>query len=120
MSMQVDVELQGDLLLATTSGTLSFDAALGVWKKVLETAAEHHVNRILVDATAVDGTLSMTERYRLATELSPLAAQEATIAVVGQSSTLEAFAEIVAQNLGKLVMMFPTRPEALRWLEGVA
>jgi len=78
------------------------------------------VNRILVDATDVDGTLSMTERYRLATELSPLAAQDAAIAVVGQSPILEAFALIVAQNLGKLVMMFPARPEALRWLEATA
>jgi len=78
------------------------------------------VNRILVDATTVDGTLSMTERYRLATELSPLAAQDATIALVGRLATLEAFAEIAAQNLGKLVMMFPTRPEALRWLEAAA
>ena len=77
------------------------------------------MNRILVDAAAVDGTLSMTERYRLATELSPLAAQDAAIAVVGRLPTLEAFAEIVAQNLGKLVMMFPTMPEALRWLEAL-
>lgn len=120
MNMEVDVELQEDLLLAMASGTLSFDAALGVWKKVLETAGEHHVKRILVDAAAVGGTLSITERYRLATELSPLAAQDATIAVVGESSTLEAFALIVAQNLGRLVMMFPTRPQALRWLDATA
>lgn len=118
MNMQVDVE--GGLLLAMASGTLSFAAALGVWKQVLETAAEHHVSRILVDAKAVNGTLSITERYHLAAELSPLAAQDVTIAVVGQSPTLEAFALIVAQNLGKLVTMFPTRPEALRWLEAMA
>lgn len=120
MNMQVDVELQGDLLLAMASGTLSFAAALGVWKQVLEAAAEHHVSRILVDATAVNGTLSIRERYHLAAELSPLAAQDATIAVLGESPTLEAFALIVAENLGKLVMMFPTRPEALRWLEALA
>jgi hypothetical protein len=120
VNMEVDVELQEDLLLAIVSGTLSFDAALSVWKKVLETAGEHQVKRILVDAAAVGGTLSITERYRLATELSPLAAQDATIAVVGESSTLEAFALIVAQNLGRLVMMFPTRPQALRWLDAAA
>lgn len=120
MNMQVNVELQGDLLFAMARGTLSFDAALGVWKQVLEAAVGHHVNRILVDVTAVDGTLSMTERYRLATHLSPLAAEDATIAVVGQSRTLEAFALIVAQNLGKLVMMFPSRSDALRWLEATA
>ena len=39
--------------------------------------------------------------------------------MVGRLPTLEAFAEIVAQNLGKLVMMFPTMPEALRWLEAL-
>jgi hypothetical protein len=63
MNMQVDVELQGDLLLAMARGTLSFDAALGVWKQILEAAEGHHVNRILVDVTAVDGTLSVTEGY---------------------------------------------------------
>jgi hypothetical protein len=120
MNMQVDVELQGDLLLAMARGTLSFDAALGVWKQILEAAEGHHVNRILVDVTAVDGTLSVTERYRLATELSPRATEDATIAVIGQSATLEAFALIVAQNLGKLVMMFPSRPKGLRWLEATA
>jgi hypothetical protein len=33
MNIHVDVEVQGDLLLAMASGTLSFDAALGVWKQ---------------------------------------------------------------------------------------
>jgi hypothetical protein len=52
LTLQVDVEVQGDLLLAIVRGAASLDAALGAAKQVLDAAAKHQVSRILVDTLA--------------------------------------------------------------------
>ena len=67
-NLQLDIEVQGDLLLAIVRGAASFDAALGAAKQVLDAAAKHQVSRILVDTLAVEGVLTTMERYELALE----------------------------------------------------
>jgi hypothetical protein len=62
MDLRIDVELRGELLFVTARGTLAFDAALRLLKQVCGTAAEKHVNKILVNGLALDGELSTVER----------------------------------------------------------
>ena len=52
MNFHLDIRLQGDLMLMIATGTVSFDTALGSWEQILDTAMQHHVNRILVDTLA--------------------------------------------------------------------
>ena len=120
MTLQVDVEVQGDLLLAIVRGAASLDAALGAAKQVLDAAAKHQVSRILVDTLAVEGVLTTMERYHLALEAVAHAKQgkmNPKIAIVGAPPTTDGFCVRVAQNRGLTTDLFPTRQLALRWLE---
>jgi|SRR6516225_961970 hypothetical protein len=121
MTLQVDFEVQGDLLLAIVRGAASLDAALGVAKQVLDAAAKHQVSsRILVDTLAVEGVLKPIECYDLAVEAVAHAKQgkmNPKIAIVGTPPTLDGFGVRVAQNRGLTTELFPTRQLALRWLE---
>ena len=90
MTLQVDVEVQGDLLLAIVRGAASLDAALGAAKQVLDAAAKHQVSRILVDTLAVEGVLKPIECYDLAVEAVAHAKQgkmNPKIAIVGAPPT---------------------------------
>ena len=120
MKLEVDFEVQGDLLLATARGAASFDAALGAAKQVLDAAAKHQVNRILVDTLAVEGVLTTMERYELALEAVARADQgkvNPKIAIVGTPPTSDRFCVRVAHNRGLTTELFPTRQHAIRWLE---
>ena len=119
-NLQLDIEVQGDLLLAIVRGAASFDAALGAAKQVLDAAAKHQVSRILVETLAVEGVLTTMERYELALEAVARADQgkmNPKIAIVGTPPTSDAFCVRVAQNRGLTTELFTTRQHALRWLE---
>ena len=121
-NLQLDIEVEGDLLLAIAWGTTSFDSALGALKQVFDAAAKHQVSRILVETLAVEGVLTAMERYRLAVEAVAHAERgkmAPKIAIVGTPPTSEGFCVFVAQNRGLTTEMFPTRREALRWLEAM-
>jgi hypothetical protein len=118
--LQLDIEVQGDLLVAIAWGTTSFDAARGALKQVLDSATKHQVSRILVETLAVEGVLTTMERYRLALEAVAHANQgtmNPKIAIVGTPPTSDGFCLRVAQNRGLTTELFPTRQHALRWLE---
>ena len=119
-SLQLDIEAQGDLLLATARGAASFDMALVAAKQVLDAAAKQQLSRILVDALAVEGVLTTMESYRLALEAVAHAKQgtmNPKIAIVGTPPTSDGFCLRVAQNRGLITELFPSRQHALRWLE---
>jgi hypothetical protein len=119
-SLQLDIEVQGDLLLATARGAASFVAALVAAKQVLDAAAKHQLTRILVDTLAVEGVLTTMESYDLALESVSHANQSRMnpkIAIVGTPPTSDGFCSRVAQNRGLITELFPTRQRALRWLE---
>jgi crotonobetainyl-CoA:carnitine CoA-transferase CaiB-like acyl-CoA transferase len=118
--LQLDIKVQGKLLLAIAWGTTSLDTALGALKQVLDAAAKHQVSRILVETLAVEGVLTTMEYYRLALEAVAHADQgkmNPRIAIVGTPPTSDGFCVRVAQNRGLTTELFPTRQHALRWLE---
>jgi hypothetical protein len=119
VDLQIDIELQGGLLLVTASGTLAFDAALRLLKQVCDTAAEKQVNKILVNGLAVDGEFSTLERYRLGVEVAVYLDQRQMrprIAFVGKPPALDGFGVRVGQNRGLTTEMFSSQQEARDWL----
>ena len=114
-----DVGLQGNLLLATVSGTLASDAALRVFKQLYDTAREKGVSKVLVNAIAVDGELPTVERYMVAVELAAYFQQhhmKQKVAIVGKQPAADGFGVRVAQNRWINVELFSSQQEALSWL----
>ncbi len=119
MDLQIDIELQGGLMLVTARGTLAFDAVLRILKQVCDTAAEKQVKKILVNSLAVDGDLTTLERYQLGVEVAAYIMQRqknTRLAFVGQPPQMDGFGVRVAQNRGMTVEMFSSQQEALNWL----
>jgi hypothetical protein len=117
-----DIELQGNLLLATVSGTLASDrdAALRVFKQLCDTAKEKGVSKILVNTLAVDGEPPTVERYRVAIELAAYFQQHhmnPRLAIVGKQTTADGFGVRVAQNRWLTTELLSSQEEALRWLD---
>ena len=119
MDLHIAIELEGELLLVTASGDVAFDAGLRLLKQVCDTAKEKEVNKILVNALAIDGELSTFERYRLGVELAAYLKQHQMnprLAFVGKLPTTDGFAARVGQNRGVNTEVFSSQQEALNWL----
>jgi hypothetical protein len=120
MDLNIDIELQGGLMLVTARGNLAFDAALRLLKEVCDTAAEKQVNKILVNSLAVVGDLSTLERYNIGVEVAAYIMQRkmnSKLAFVGQPPAIDGFGVRVAQNRGVTVEVFSSQQEALNWLD---
>jgi hypothetical protein len=118
--LHIDIELQGGLLLVTANGSLAFDAAWRLLKKVFETAAEKRVNEILVNVLAVKGELATFERYALGVEIASYLSQRqlsVRLAFVGMPPAVNGFVVRVAQHRGVTTEAFSTLQEALKWLD---
>jgi len=119
VGLHIDIELQGDILLVTASGTVTFDAALGALKHAFDMAKEKDVSKILVNVLAVDGELSTFERYDLATgSVAHLRQREMNpkIAFVGKPPTMDGFGVRVGQNRDVVTEAFSSQQQALNWL----
>lgn len=119
MELRIDVELQGELLLVIAKGRASSAAVSRHLRQVFDTAAENRVDKILIDALAVDGELAAFERYRIGAEIAAYLDErqiEVKVAFVGVPPTMNGFGLRVARNRGVITDMFSTRQEALRWL----
>ena len=115
-----DEKLQEGVLLVIAGGTFESVGALRLLKQICDTATEKHVNKILVNALALDGTVSELNRYKVAVELSTYLRQRGwnyRLAIVGKSPTVDGFGVRVAQNRGLTAEHFSTEQEALNWLK---
>jgi hypothetical protein len=119
LKLQIDIEVQGGLLLVTARGNLAFDAALRLLKQVFDTAKEKEVNKILVNCLGLNGNLSTSERYNLGAELTTYLRQggiEPRLAFVGKPPTIDGFGVRVGQNRGVITEVFSSQQEAVNWL----
>jgi hypothetical protein len=117
--VELQIELRGDFLLATTSGTVVFSDALELWKKIARTAAEQGADKILVNCCAVEGRLSAADRFWLAVEVTEYLQQlriHPKVAVVGRPPTVDGFGVRVSQNRGAIAEVFADPEDALEWL----
>ena len=118
--MNLTIELQGEILIATASGPLSREEAIWALREVLDGAAERQAQKILIDCLAVEGALSTTDRYDIASQ-SMLRLRELGIhvelALVGSPPAVDDFGLLVAKNKGLLGLLFPNVHEARNWLK---
>ena len=63
--VDLKVESNDGILVATAAGRVSLGEAISVLTKVCDVAAEMGFDRILVDCFSVEGELSTIERYEL-------------------------------------------------------
>ena len=118
MKLRVDIEIQGERLVATAHGTLSFHEGQRALKQVLGQAHKKQINQVLIDMLAVDGVPTTLERYELAKQIADYIRQHQMnpkIGFVGKTPTADGFAVHVAQNLDISTEIFLTRQKALQW-----
>ena len=122
MDLHIDIELQGGLLLVTASGILEFEAAVRLLKQACDVANEKGTNKVLVNTFAVDGELSVSERYRIGVEIAAYVKQRqmnTRLAIVGKTPTINGFGVLVAQNRDLVTNAFASQEEAVNWLDAL-
>jgi hypothetical protein len=120
MNLQVDLEVDGTLLLAVVKGTVSSGAVWHVLKQICDTALEKHLNHILIDGLGAQGVATATDRYNVAVKLVTYCGEHKLwpkLAFVGQPPVGDGFGALVASNRGLVAETFPNRKEALEWLD---
>ena len=115
-----DEKLEDGVLVVIGRGTFVPVAALRLLKQICDTATEKRVNKILVNALALDGTVSELGRYEVAAELTKYLQERGwdyRLAIVGKPPTVDGFGVRVAQNRGLSAEHFLTEQEAMNWLK---
>jgi|SoiMetStandDraft_2_1073263.scaffolds.fasta_scaffold150852_1 hypothetical protein len=120
MSLQVDLKLDGELLLAVVKGTVStVDETWRILKQICDTALEKHLNRILIDSLGTQGVTTTFDRYHIGAKMVTYCGEHKlwpTLALVGQPPVVDGFGGLVAKNRWLVTETFPSRKEALVWL----
>jgi hypothetical protein len=119
MDLHIVVAQQQDILLVTVTGSVGYDPALRFYKQMFDTAAEKQVNKILVNALAMDGELSPLESYHLGVQVAAYLKQRKMsprLAIVGKPSTMDGLGVGVARNRKVTTEAFPSEQDALDWL----
>lgn len=119
MDLQINIELQGSVLLVTASGSVALDEAVRLLMRAFDVAKEKEVSKILVNIIAVNGALSTFEKYTLGVEVVTYLRQREMnprVAFVGKPPTMDGFGVRVAQNRNLTADVFSSQDEALNWL----
>jgi hypothetical protein len=117
--LDVKIEAQDGILLATFAGETSLSGSVESYKKVFNAAAERGLDKILVDALAVKSLLSEVEKYELGKELAHYSmVQKMThrIAVIGKPPVATGLGALVYSNRSGDAKLFFERQHALDWL----
>jgi hypothetical protein len=120
--MYVKLESQEGFLLATIAGTISMNEAEEIGNRVCDIAAEMGFGKILFDCFAVEGELSVVDRYALGENLAERYKSQwkiPAIALVGSLPAINGVCTRVAWNRGMLVKQFFELEPALDWLRNV-
>src|SRR5215813_5126019 len=103
MNLQVELDTDGDLLLAVVRGTVSSDVIWPVLKQICDTALQKGLVRILVDTLGVQGGITTIDRYTLGVELIAYCGDHKfspRLAFIGQPPVTDGFGVLVAKNRG--------------------
>jgi hypothetical protein len=119
MNLQVELDTDGDLLVAIVRGTVSSGVIWPVLKQICDTALQKGLVRILVDAIGVQGVPTTTDRYTLGVKLIAYCGDHKfspRLAFVGQPPVIDGFGVLVAKNRGLVTERFSNWKEALEWV----
>ncbi len=119
--MDVTVESEDGVLVATAAGPVSLSEAISVFTKACDIAVERGADRILVDCLAVEGELSTMERYELGRSVAEYCSSRSItpkVATVGKPPLINGFGARVAWNRGLVAETFSELQKARDWLKG--
>jgi hypothetical protein len=119
--MELKLESRDGFLFATATGRVSFREALECCENVCDAAAERGFGKILFDCLAVEGELSIMERYQIGKTMAQnclTRSRTATVALIGKPPTITGFEAEVAMNRGLMILTFSERQAALDLLNG--
>jgi hypothetical protein len=122
MRLHVDLNTDGELLLAVVTGAMSFDAVWQVLNEICDTALQKHLTLILVDALAAQEVLKTIDRYTIGVQLVDYCGRQKfwpRLAFVGRPPVVDGFGVLVAKNRGLDTETFPNCKEALGWVRAV-
>jgi hypothetical protein len=114
------IELVGDVLLETTTGTLELNATARVSIEAIDSAIQKQTTKILMDLLAVRGDLFESERLHVALKVAAYLEQhrfKPRLAVVGHPPVIEGFGVRILKMFGYAVEAFANRIDALAWLD---
>jgi hypothetical protein len=117
--MDLKFESRQDYLLASAAGRVSLNEVVELGKNVCDAAAEQGLRKVLLDCFAVEGELSVTERYILGktiVEYCEARSIAVKVAVVGNPPTVTGLGAQVARNRGMMVETFSERQVAMDWV----
>src|SRR5579864_8967202 len=119
--MDVKFDSRTDCVFATVTGPVSLEALLEAFNQTFDAAVERGLGLLLVDFSAVDGTLSTHERYKLgegtaASSFSKSWKIRPKVAVVGKAPLVDGFGALTASNRGLDAKTFSEVQPALDWL----
>jgi hypothetical protein len=119
--MDLKVESEEGVLVATVAGPVSLSEAISVFTKACDVAAERGFDWILVDCLSVEGELSTMDRYELGRTMAEYCNSRSItpkVATVGRLPLINGFAARVASNRGLAAETFSESQKAMDWLKG--
>ena len=117
--MDVMFQPRGSFLIATASGTLSFEEAVENCLRMCDIAAGLGLRKILFDCLALEGDLSAEERFELGKTIvqhSRRRLRVTTVALIGKPPAITGYAARVAAEGGIPVETFSACQQGLDWL----
>ncbi len=114
--MDVSFERHASYLFAHLSGRYSLPGMFAAIDSIAAEAAKEHARRVLVEVS-ISGDAPIAERYQYATYAATvLSSLDRCAAYAGAEQRVELFTELVAQNRGLELRVFPDFAIAARWL----
>ena len=109
-------------LLATATGKVSFESADESCRDMLNLAARLGLRKILFDCLAVQGDLSIEERFELGKNIAEYCQSKLNVpavALIGKPPSVTGYGATVATKHGMPVEMFSDRQRGLEWLKSL-
>jgi hypothetical protein len=123
MNIELNFEVRSSYLYAKAVGVFNLKEAMDCYRRILETAAQKNLLRILFDVCALTGDMTTMDRYVQSDFLAKeMTKQENPVslkfAIVGNEPFLDPqrFGETVARNRGILLKVTTDINQALEWL----
>ncbi len=104
-------------LLVELNEQYSLDLVTRTIHEIAEGCQEEHLNKVLVDLTAMQGSPSIIDRYETGVKISEIWGSKIKAATVAKMSIINFMAETVAVNRGAKFKVFTEINPALEWLE---
>lgn len=121
MSIQIDIELKRDWLLARFMGTGDVEQLTGHYPKIANECVAAKAKRLLVDFTQVQLPVSTLDRFDMGQRAVIFAELGIKIAAVATKDQIdpERFGELVAKNRGVNIRAFIDMRAAEEWLMAI-